>query len=344
MTESRGYGPSGRLLFDGDSSKYEQWETKFFAYMRVKEMRDAVDPESHAILSQNQKEKAYAELIQLLDDRSLNLVMRDGHDDGRASIQILRDHYAGTSECRILSLITTLATMSMSEDEDVTDYIIRCESAATSLAQAGEPVSDRILNAMVLKGLPSSFKQFRVFIEQKKKVTPFLEFKRSIRSFEENERAANIQTNKNNDARIMRCDDNNNRNDVVNYQRDGGARDDYWRGDFSSNQNGAGRFSTNHNKNSERSDRRQSSNNNNKPLICFACEGKGHRQHECPTKQRRDGNQNGASAQNSGQRSSANGRNNRNNSRRDNNNTRDRTWCAREENNDRYDENEVSRI
>ena len=252
MAESRGYGPN-RLLFDGDSAKYEQWETKFFAYMRVKEMRDAVDPESSAILSQNQKEKAYAELIQLLDDRSLNLVMRDGHDNGRASIQILRDHYAGTSECRILSLITTLATMSMSEDEEVTDYVIRCENAATSLAQAGEPVSDRILNAMVLKGLPSSFKQFRVFIEQKKKVTPFLEFKRSLRSFEENERAASMQTSKNNDARIMKCDDNNSRNDMVNYQRDGnnynGARDDYWRGDFSTNQNSGGRSSTNQNRN-----------------------------------------------------------------------------------------------
>lgn len=83
MNELKGYGTSSRLFFDGDSSKYEQWETKFFAYMRVKEMRDAVDPESRTILSQSMKEKGYAELIQLLDDRSLNLVMKDGCDDGR---------------------------------------------------------------------------------------------------------------------------------------------------------------------------------------------------------------------------------------------------------------------
>ncbi len=58
MVDSRGYGgPSHRLQFDGDSSKYEQWETKFFAYMRVKDMRDAVDPGSNAIISQEKKEK-----------------------------------------------------------------------------------------------------------------------------------------------------------------------------------------------------------------------------------------------------------------------------------------------
>ena len=276
MTESKGYGNS-RLFFDGDGSKYEQWETKFFAYMRVKEMRDAVDPESRAIISQSQKEKGYAELIQLLDDRSLNLVMRDSHDDGRASIQILREHYAGTSECRIMSLITTLATMTMSENEDVTDYVIRCENAATSLAQAGEPISDRILNAMVLKGLPTSFKQFRVYVEQQKKVMPFLEFKRSIRSFEENERAASNQ-NKSYDATVMRCDDNtSNRRDTSHgggqkhctefvsrsentngYFHDAGERERN-----STNQSRHSENATNHNKSANRQQ-------HNKPLICFA--------------------------------------------------------------------------
>ena len=78
--------------------------------MRIKNLRDAVDPESRNIISQNQKETGYAELVQLLDDRSLSLISRDARDDGRAAIGILRNHYAGTSECRIMSLITRLAT------------------------------------------------------------------------------------------------------------------------------------------------------------------------------------------------------------------------------------------
>ena len=36
--------------------------------------------------------EAYAELIQFLDERSLSLVMRDAEDDGRAALEILKEH------------------------------------------------------------------------------------------------------------------------------------------------------------------------------------------------------------------------------------------------------------
>ena len=37
-----GYGPRsryGRLLFDGDERKYEQWEVKFVGYMRLRKLK-----------------------------------------------------------------------------------------------------------------------------------------------------------------------------------------------------------------------------------------------------------------------------------------------------------------
>lgn len=40
-----GYGPRtryGRLLFDGDERKYEQWEIKFLGYMRFKKLKDTI--------------------------------------------------------------------------------------------------------------------------------------------------------------------------------------------------------------------------------------------------------------------------------------------------------------
>ena len=64
MSDSKGYGgPSQRLLFNGDGSRYEQWELKFFSYMRIKNLGDVVDPESRAMLSQD-KDTAFAELTQ----------------------------------------------------------------------------------------------------------------------------------------------------------------------------------------------------------------------------------------------------------------------------------------
>ena len=82
---STGYGTS-RLLFNGDADKYEQWEVKMLAYMKLRKLKDVILPTSTTIASADKKEEAFSELVQLLDDRSLNLVMRDARDDGRAAL------------------------------------------------------------------------------------------------------------------------------------------------------------------------------------------------------------------------------------------------------------------
>jgi len=64
-TLATGYGPSRRLLFDGDAAKYELWEIKFLAYMRLHKLHDV-------ILAKNEPEEdnvsknidAFAQLIQ----------------------------------------------------------------------------------------------------------------------------------------------------------------------------------------------------------------------------------------------------------------------------------------
>ena len=191
MTTSIGYGPStaGRLLFDGDENRYEQWECKILAYMKIRKLKDVISPDSSSFASAERKEEAFAELVQFLDDRSLNLVMRDAKDDGRQALKILREHYAGSGTQRIISLYTTLTSLQKQEEEDLTGYIIRSETATTALKNAGEIISDGLLIAMILKGLPSTYKPFVVFTTQSSKVQTFQEFKVAIRNFEENEKA-----------------------------------------------------------------------------------------------------------------------------------------------------------
>ena len=123
---STGYEPSSRLLcFDGDERNYEQWECRMLAYTKIKDLKDAILPGT--ITSAESKERAYAQLVQFLDSRSLNLVMHDAQDDGRKALQILRRHYAGTGKQRIISMYTTLCSLSKLPGEDLTDYIIKCE-------------------------------------------------------------------------------------------------------------------------------------------------------------------------------------------------------------------------
>jgi hypothetical protein len=129
--------------------------------------------------------------------------MRDAMDNGRKALAILRQHYAGAGKPRIISLYTELTSLVKAPEETVTDYVLRAESAATALKQAGENVSDSLLIAMVLKGLPDSFKPFVVVITQSEKGQSFTEFKASLRSFEDTEKSRNI-----NDDSVMKTVNN----------------------------------------------------------------------------------------------------------------------------------------
>lgn len=55
----------------------------------------------------------------------------------------------------------------MKESESVTDYIIKAENIIMALKDTGEVMSDGLIVAMVLNGLPDSFKPLAVHVTQK---------------------------------------------------------------------------------------------------------------------------------------------------------------------------------
>ena len=195
MATSTGYGPSrrdnrsrwSRLLFDRDETKYDILETKFLGYLHTLSLKDT-------ILGKNlngdetdteRSEKAYNELIQFLDDKSLSLIMREALDNGREALRILCDHYAGKGKPKIISLYTELTSLRKEQNEGVTNYIIKTEATVTTLRNAGETLSDGLIIDMVLKGLPRTFNAFLIDVTHSSKELMFSEFKMQLRGFED---------------------------------------------------------------------------------------------------------------------------------------------------------------
>ena len=54
----------------------------------------------------------------------------------------------------------------MSEDCGLTDYVLKAETAATSLKSAGEEINDSLPVAMVLKGLPTQYNKLKTVVTQ----------------------------------------------------------------------------------------------------------------------------------------------------------------------------------
>ena len=189
-------------MFDGDESRYELWEVKFLGYMRLQKLYDVVIPKEGETSGPSAADKAsaFAELVQCLDDRSLSLVIREANNDGRKALQVLREHYQGKGKPRIIALYTELTSLHMREGETTTDYIIRAETAATSLKAAGEVISDGLLVAMTLKGLPSNYKMFSTVVMQRETAITFSDFKVALRNHEENERCCNERNGGNTDG------------------------------------------------------------------------------------------------------------------------------------------------
>ncbi|RVE68126.1 hypothetical protein OJAV_G00088600 [Oryzias javanicus] len=192
---------TAQLVFDGSEEKYELWETRFLGYLHSLKLKETIltEPVTEEQLAADRSKNAdcYAELIRLIDDKSLSLIRHEAADKGREALKILRDHYSGKSKPRIINLYTALTRLKMAEHECVTDYMIRAENTITALRDAGENMSDGLLIAMILGGLPDSFKPLAVHVTQNEDTVTFTDFKRRLRVYEEAEKMSKTESTDN---------------------------------------------------------------------------------------------------------------------------------------------------
>lgn len=86
-------------------------------------------------------------------------------------------------------MYTQLTSLKKTDNETITDYILRAESAANALRNANETVSDGLLVSMVVKGLPDAYKAFiAVTTQSEEMIQNFQKFKQALKNFEDTER------------------------------------------------------------------------------------------------------------------------------------------------------------
>jgi len=119
--------------------------------MRLRKLKDVLDTPADAEVDENKNAEVFAEVIQFLDDKSLSLVMRNAIDDGKRALEIMKQHYAGMGKPRVIATDIELTSVTKQINESVTDYIIRAETVAFALEQAGKDMSNGLLITMILK-------------------------------------------------------------------------------------------------------------------------------------------------------------------------------------------------
>jgi len=65
-----GYGPSAggyaRLIFDGDERKYDTWEVKFLAYMRLRKLKNVILPPPDTDVSADKNPRSVCQIGSVL--------------------------------------------------------------------------------------------------------------------------------------------------------------------------------------------------------------------------------------------------------------------------------------
>ena len=125
-------------------------------------------------INPNKNAEAFGQYFHYLDDRNLLLIIRDTNNDDRKDFKSLREHYLLPGKPRIIVLYTELTSLQKNLNENITDYAIQADNAATFLKNVGETISDELLIAMISKCLPKEYKAFsRVILNEESKFINF---------------------------------------------------------------------------------------------------------------------------------------------------------------------------
>jgi hypothetical protein len=178
------------LQFSGNGEDFPYWSERFEAAMHSKKLDKVLVGKNAEPTNDGEREKLaedqytlWAELVQVLDRKSLMLIRRDCKGDGTAGWKMLHGHFKSTERPRILSLMERLTCLKLDDNEEAGEYVVRAEELVCDLKEAGENVSDSMLFTIVLKVLSSTYETFMTVQNMSKDAIDLSEMKKSLVNF-----------------------------------------------------------------------------------------------------------------------------------------------------------------
>ena len=128
-------------------------------------------------------------LAMILDSNSLMLIRHGcvdhkGLGEGQKAWGLHQERFRSNETETVVSLMRQLARLQLKKDEALHNYFIRAQKLSTRLKQAGEHLSEPLLNAMVLNGLPERHEHFEVQ-ESFNPAGSFVDLRTTLNSYEE---------------------------------------------------------------------------------------------------------------------------------------------------------------
>ena len=144
--------------------------------------KDAAIAKGREVFKAKQLKRWY-ELVFVLDKQSVPY-LRPFKGDGAQAWDVLTKRFRSFERPRLQKLVSELTRLIKRDDESLIEYITRAEELQYNLNQVNEGLSEKMINSILLKGLPNKFDNFVTLVKYGSEDKSLDELKRDLINFE----------------------------------------------------------------------------------------------------------------------------------------------------------------
>ena len=166
----KGHGTISQCALSADKPKLSGKKEDFTPWqIRVEAYLDNIDLVS-VLTSPNpdpvKNKKLYLELINLVDNQSLQVISSTAKNDGKLAYEKLCNYYLGDNKARMITALRHLSKLRFNHGESIQQFICKCDTLRTTLKSFPSTQDlDLMLVTQASEALPESFSVFRTVIQ-----------------------------------------------------------------------------------------------------------------------------------------------------------------------------------